>query len=70
MPRGPADKNTFNYIVYEGQECVQFRTTGDYNLDVIVDKDAWDNYLSKYTFIPFCDLMRLNQRFCSKLKDI
>ena len=50
MPRGPADKNTFNYIVYEGQECVQFRTTGDYNLDVIVDKDAWDNYLSKYTW--------------------
>lgn len=50
MPRGPADINTFKYVVYEGQECVQFQTTGDYNIDVIVDRDAWDKYLSKHTW--------------------
>lgn len=50
MPRGPADTNTFQYIVYEGQECVQFQTTGKYNVDVIVDRDAWDKYLSKHTW--------------------
>ena len=50
MPRGPVDTNTFQYIVYEGQECVQFQTTGKYNVDVIVDRDAWEKYLSKHTW--------------------
>ena len=50
MPRGPADTNTFQYIVYEGQECVQFQTTGKYRVDVLVDRDAWDNYLSQHTW--------------------
>lgn len=50
MPRGPADTNTYQYIFYEGQECVQFQTTGKYKFDVIVDRDAWDNYLSNHTW--------------------
>lgn len=50
MPRGPADKNTFQYIIYEGQECVQFQTTGKYKVDVIVDRSAWDDYLSNHTW--------------------
>ena len=50
MPRGPADTNTFQYIEYEGQECVKFQTTGKYNVDVIVDKDSWDKYLSNHTW--------------------
>lgn len=50
MPRGPVDTNTFQYILYEGQECVQFQTAGKYNVDVIVDRDAWEKYLSKHTW--------------------
>ena len=50
MPRGPADTNTFQYIDYEGQKCVQFQTTGKYNVNVIVDRAAWDKYLSKHTW--------------------
>lgn len=50
MPRGPTDTNTFQYITYEGQECVQFQTTGKHHVDVVVDKDTWDRYLSKHTW--------------------
>lgn len=50
MPRGSAFKNSFQYIIYEDQECVQFQTAGKYIVDVIVDRDAWDKYLSGYTW--------------------
>ena len=50
MARVSKEKNTFQYILFEGEECVRFQTVGKYNYDVIVDKDSWDTYLSKYTW--------------------
>lgn len=50
MPRRSIEKNPFEYIIFEGQECVRFQTVGKYKYDVIVDKKAWDEYLSKHTW--------------------
>lgn len=50
MPRVSKEKNPFIYITYEGQECVQFQTVGKYKYTAIVDKSAWDTYLSQYTW--------------------
>lgn len=50
MPRKSKEKNPFEYITYDDQACVRFQTVGKYKVDVIVDKDAWDNYLSRHTW--------------------
>ena len=50
MPRISKEKNIFQYVIYEGEECVKFQTVGKYNYEVIVDKDSWEKYLSKYTW--------------------
>ncbi len=50
MPRGSAFRNSFQHIIYEGCECVRFQTVGKHVVDVIVDKEAWDKYLSQHTW--------------------
>lgn len=50
MPRGPVEENAFEYVLYEGQECVRFITAGKYKYHVIVDKSAWDQYLCNHTW--------------------
>ncbi len=50
MPRKSKEKNLFEYITYEGQECVRFQTVGKYKENVIVDRKSWDEYLSKHTW--------------------
>lgn len=55
MARKSVEKNPFTYEQYEGQECVRFQTIGKYKVDVIVDKSAWDNYLSDHTWTVSLD---------------
>ena len=50
MPRGPVEKNSFEYVTYEGEECVRFTTAGKHKFFVIVDKTAWDGYLCNHTW--------------------
>lgn len=50
MARTSKEKNNFRYIVYDGEECVEIQTVGKYNYTAIVDKSAWDNYLSKHSW--------------------
>jgi len=50
MPRGAAENNSFEYIEYENEKCVRFTTTGKHKFSVIVNKDAWDNYLCNHTW--------------------
>ena len=54
MARKKIANNPYRYILYEGMECVEFETDGKYKYKVIVDKSAWDEYLSQYslTAIP------------------
>lgn len=50
MPRGATGKNSFEYILFEGQECVRFSTIGKYTYSVIVDRHAWDEYLINHAW--------------------
>lgn len=50
MARKSKEKNPFEYILFEGQECVRFQTVGKHKYSVIVDRSAWDNYLSQHTW--------------------
>ena len=50
MARTAKEKNTFAYVDFEGQECVCFQTVGKYKYDVLVDRSAWDKYLSQFTW--------------------
>ena len=50
MPRGAVEKNQFEYVLYEGQECVRFTTAGKHKYSVLVDQTAWDRYLRKHTW--------------------
>ena len=44
------ESNPFEYIDFDGQECVRFTTVGEYRYSVIVDKLAWDTYLSEHSW--------------------
>jgi len=41
-------KNKFKEVVVEGDNCIEFVTGGKQNVSVLVDKNAWNEYLSKY----------------------
>ena len=50
MPRGSIERNSFQYVTYEGEKCVRFTTTGKHRCSVIVDQSAWDRYLCNHTW--------------------
>lgn len=50
MPRGPVEKNPFEYVLYEDEKCVRFTTAGKHKFSVIADKTAWDGYLCNHTW--------------------
>ena len=50
MARKSKEKNPFEYVLYEGEECVRFTTTGRNKFSVVVNKSAWDTYLCKHTW--------------------
>ena len=50
MPRGPVEKNPFEYVTHKNEECVRFTTTGKHKFSVIVDQSAWDGYLCDHVW--------------------
>ena len=43
-------RNPFEYLVYQGEDCVKFQTVGKRKCEVIVDRKTWDQYLSGYSW--------------------
>lgn len=44
------NRNKYNNINYEGEECVKFITNGKYDIEVIVDKKDWLEYLIDFSW--------------------
>lgn len=43
-------KNRFSYVVIDDEKCVVFQTNGKTKVDVIVDENSWDIYLSEFSW--------------------
>ncbi|MBR3589134.1 MAG: hypothetical protein IKL16_06180 [Clostridia bacterium] len=50
MSRYKKVNNPYEYIFYEGFECVEFETIGKYKYKVLVDKDIWEEYLKNFSW--------------------
>lgn len=50
MARYKTANNPYQYIIYEGTECVEFETVGKYKYKVIVNKNIWDEYLKNFSW--------------------
>ena len=50
MARNKIANNPYRYIIFEDEECVEFETIGKNKYKVIVDKNAWEKYLSHYSW--------------------
>ena len=52
--------NPYQYIIYEGGECVEFETVGKYKYKTIVDRDIWDEYLKNFSWTATVRGKRIN----------
>lgn len=50
MARYKVANNPYQYIIYEGAECVEFETVGKYKHKAIVDRDIWDELLKNFSW--------------------
>lgn len=72
MSRYKKANNPYEYVVYEGFECVEFETTGKYKYKVLVDKDIWEEYLKNFswTAIPQKNRINVKTSICKQSKAI
>jgi hypothetical protein len=52
--------NPYKYLIYEGEECVEFETIGKNHYKVIVNKSCWDEYLSDFSWTAIVSNSRVN----------
>jgi hypothetical protein len=48
ISRKKTRQNVYEEVVRDGVTCIEFTTGGRYTEKVLVDKNAWDNYLHEY----------------------
>lgn len=60
MARKKIADNTYEYIMYNGEECVEFETVGKYKYKVLVDKSDWEEYLCRYSWTAVLQKNRVN----------
>lgn len=53
-------KNSYEYVTYEGEECVEFETNGKNKYKVVVSKNSWEEYLSTYSWTAIVQGSRVN----------